>query len=546
MNKQYHVGIYCRLSVDDANNTSKAGKYIPADESVSIENQRELLSKIVMLNGWVEVKTYVDDGYSGGNFDRPGFQEMLEDARNGLINLILVKDLSRLGRDFVKVGQYTSDVFPALGVRFVSVLDSLDTDGDTDMLYFRSLMNDYHLRDLSKKVKSILYSKKVSGQNACGNTAPFGYLKTAEDNHKLVIDESAASIVRRIFEMRRDGMSYNRITATLNQEQVVTPRLYLRTLAGKNTDKTSRLWDCGMVKNILKNETYCGKLVMNRFGSVSYKRKGYYHKPKSEWICHEGTHEAIIPPELWDAVQMVNQQAKMRYPNRKSRGEQLFSHKLVCADCGHTMVVNVDRQPRKDGPVKEYVSYHCSIFTRSGSSVCTRHTIYEKTLAQIVTDEIREQARAVTLDEAAIQSKLMERATGNNADYFAGVRQEAAQLQRRISDLVNLTASLYEDKINGVITAETFSVLIEKNESERLAKIERLKEVQAELEKAEQDVEAVRKGTGSIRKYMDVQELDRGIVEDLIDHIEVGERQVVDGQCRRNIKIFYRFVGAVD
>ena len=165
MKKQYKVGIYCRLSVDDASNSAKAKNYIPGDESASIENQYEILSKFVMLNGWIEVKTYRDDGYSGGNFQRPGFLEMLEDARHGLINLILVKDLSRLGRDFVKVGRYTDVIFPSLGCRFVSVLDCLDSEGDnTDMLHFRSLMNDYHLKDLSGKIKSVLYVKKKSGQ----------------------------------------------------------------------------------------------------------------------------------------------------------------------------------------------------------------------------------------------------------------------------------------------------------------------------------------------------------------------------------------------
>ena len=165
MKKLYKVGIYCRLSVDDTSNSAKAKNYIPADESVSIENQYELLSKFVMLNGWTEVKSYRDDGYSGGNFQRPGFLEMLEDARHGLINLILVKDLSRLGRDFVEVGRYTDVIFPSLGCRFVSVLDCLDTEGDnTDMLHFRSLMNDYHLKDLSNKVKSVLHAKMRSGQ----------------------------------------------------------------------------------------------------------------------------------------------------------------------------------------------------------------------------------------------------------------------------------------------------------------------------------------------------------------------------------------------
>ena len=252
MKKLYNVGIYCRLSVDDASNSAKAKNYIPADESVSIENQRELLSKFVMLNGWIEKKTYIDDGYSGGNFQRPGFQNMLEDARNGVINLILVKDLSRLGRDFVEVGRYTDVVFPSLGCRFVSVLDCLDSEGDnTDMLHFRSLMNDYHLRDLSSKIKSVLYSKKASGQFTSA-FEPYGYQRSAEDKHTLVIDEYAAGIVRRIFDMRSAGMAYGKITAALNQEGVMAPRTYWYKRTGRDGCRYADLWTEAMVKIILR------------------------------------------------------------------------------------------------------------------------------------------------------------------------------------------------------------------------------------------------------------------------------------------------------
>lgn len=254
MSTLYKVGIYCRLSVDDASNSAKAKNYIPADESTSIENQKELLSKFVMLNGWVETKTYVDDGYSGGNFQRPGFLELLEDARNGIINLILVKDLSRLGRDYVEVGRYTDFVFPSLGCRFVSVLDCLDSEGDnTDMLHFRSLMNDYHLRDLSSKIKSVLHSKKQAGQYV-GARPPYGYQKCCEDRHRLVIEDTAAVIVRRIFEMRLAGAAYGKIAATLNLENIPSPRIHWYQLTGKSTDGISQLWTDSMVKIILHNE----------------------------------------------------------------------------------------------------------------------------------------------------------------------------------------------------------------------------------------------------------------------------------------------------
>ena len=241
MKKLYKVGIYCRLSVDDASNSAKAKGYIPADESASIENQYELLSKFVMLNGWTEVKAYRDDGYSGGNFQRPGFLEMLEDARHGLINLILVKDLSRLGRDFVEVGRYTDVIFPSLGCRFVSVLDCLDSEGDnTDMLHFRSLMNDYHLKDLSGKIKSVLHAKMRSGQYVAAY-APYGYRKSEEDRHRLVIDEEAAAVVRWMFELRRTGMAYGKIAGVLNGEGILSPRWYWAVKCGSGSCKYAKL-----------------------------------------------------------------------------------------------------------------------------------------------------------------------------------------------------------------------------------------------------------------------------------------------------------------
>ena len=261
MAKQYKVGIYCRLSVDDASNSAKAKGYIPSDESVSIENQYEILSKFVMLNGWIEVKTYQDDGYSGGNFQRPGFLEMLEDARHGLINLILVKDLSRLGRDFVEVGRYTDVIFPSLGCRFVSVLDCLDSEGDnTDMLHFRSLMNDYHLKDLSSKVKSVLHAKKKSGQYLAAY-APYGYRKSEEDRHKLVIDGESAAVVRQIFQMRQSGMAYGKIAAALNEKGILPPRWYWAVHYGNGSCKYSRLWAYATVRSLLNDDVYAGTLT---------------------------------------------------------------------------------------------------------------------------------------------------------------------------------------------------------------------------------------------------------------------------------------------
>ncbi len=542
--KLYNVGIYCRLSVDDASNSAKSG-YIPADESVSIENQYELLSKFVMLNGWTEVKVYRDDGYSGGNFQRPAFLEMLEDARHGLINLILVKDLSRLGRDFVEVGRYTDVVFPSLRCRFVSVLDCLDSEGDnTDMLHFRSLMNDYHLKDLSGKIKSVLHAKMRSGQ-FIGAFAPYGYRKSKEDSHKLAIDQEAAAVVRRIFELRAGGMAYGKIAAALNHEGVSTPRWHWETHYGKGNCKYANLWKYATVKSILRNEVYLGSLIQNRTGSRSYKDSTMVYKPETEWICHEAIHEAIIPRKLWDAAQEVNRKARLRAEGRAKPQPCLFSGKLVCADCKAPLVASRSTQRRKNGTVKQYVSYYCSSHSTTGGSACTRHTIHEIALKELVMAEINTQAETLELNEAAVLDKLQRQLLAADAGRQEYTRKEITKLRRRVEELEHMTVKLYEDKVCGSITEATFITLMGKNEQERLEKTERLDALLAEVKECQQKLSDIQSWAAVIRKHLHIQELDRIAVDELIDHIEIGETAIVDGQRQRDVAIYYRFVGRI-
>ena len=543
--KLYKVGIYCRLSVDDASNSAKAKNYIPADESVSIENQYELLSKFVMLNGWTEVKTYRDDGYSGGNFQRPGFLEMLEDARHGLINLILVKDLSRLGRDFVEVGRYTDVIFPSLGCRFVSVLDCLDTEGDnTDMLHFRSLMNDYHLKDLSNKVKSVLHAKMRSGQYIAAY-APYGYRKSEEDRHRLVIDEEAAAVVRRMFELRRAGMAYGKIAAVLNSEGILSPRWYWAKLYGNGSCKYANLWMYATVKNILTNEVYTGNLIQNQTGSRSYKDDTMIYKPESEWIRHEALHEAIISPEVWNEVQAINRERTLLSADNAPPKPFLFTGKLVCADCKAPLQGNRETQRRKNGTSKKYVSYFCSRYTASGYGACSRHTIYEMTLTELVLSEIRAHAEALELDEAAMLDRLQAQRTAADAERLESVRQEIGKLRRRVHELEQMTVKLYEDKVCGSISAASFAVLLEKTEQERRQRTDRLDTLLAEVREYEQSAADIQSWAAVVRKHLHIRELDRETVDELIDRIEVGEKTVVDGKNVRDIKIYYRFVGNI-
>lgn len=545
MNRPYKVGIYCRLSRDDATNSAKIKNYITGDESVSIENQYEMLSKFVMLNSWIEVKTYKDDGYSGGNFQRPGFSEMLEDARAGIINLILVKDLSRLGRDYVEVGRYTDVIFPSLGCRFVSMLDCLDTEGDnTDMLHFRSLMNDYHLKDLSSKIKSVLHAKMRSGQFIAAY-APYGYRKSDDDKHKLVIDEESAAVVRRIYELRSSGMGYGKIAASLNRDGVLSPRWYWAVHYGIGECRFSKLWTYTAVKNILSDPVYIGRLVQNSTGTCSYKDKTYVTKPESDWIIHEDAHEAIIPTKMWSRVQELNRAAQARNENNAPPTPTLFSGKLVCADCGSPLVANRETQRRKNGSIKKYTSYCCSRYVSSGRSSCSWHRIYELSLKELVLGEIRAQAEAVTVNEAAVLNKLRKQSAANGASHLDATRQETSKLRRRIHELEQITARLYEDKVSGVISEAAFASLMARSEQERLQKAERLEQLLTEMSKTQQETDNIQKWMDTIRKYLSLHELDRETVDALIHHIEIGERSVIDGQKHQDITIFYRFIGAV-
>ena len=350
--KRYNVGIYIRLSVDDSHNAAKQGKGNPfQSESTSVENQRAILTEYVLLQGWNLFREYVDDGYTGGNFERPAFQEMLEDAKAGLIDLALVKDLSRLGRDHVEVDNYVEEVFPGLGVRFIALMDNIDSDSGTDILPFRSIMNNYYLKDLSRKIKSSLRSRAEAGEYV-GTFAPYGYKKDPVNCGRLIVDPFAADVVRRIFEMRLQKSGYCKIAAALNADGILAPRAYCFASEGKpNPYKTASAWSDNTIKVMLQNEEYLGHSVKLRHRSISYKRKGFTKRPEDEWVRVENTHEAIISQDVWDAVREISL-IKYDPAKRSAPTTSLFSGLIFCADCGSSMAGYFMTSNRKSGKVK--------------------------------------------------------------------------------------------------------------------------------------------------------------------------------------------------
>lgn len=305
--KTYNVGIYCRLSNDDERD----------GESVSIENQKLLLQSYVRQRGWNEIAVYCDDGYSGTNFDRPGVKCLIEDAKAKKINLILVKDLSRFGRNYIEFGQYTDYLFPSLGCRFIALNNGIDTmsdNGSTDVMCFLNLFNEFYSRDTSKKVKAVKRACAESGK-FMGTYPAYGYKRDPEDKHHLVIDEETAPTVRRIFAMRAAGTGFRAIAVTLNEEGVLPPgALYYQRKGRSDPRNVNHKWAETTVKALIRSEVYIGNMVQGKTGTLSYKSRKLINKPEEEWIRVEGTHEPIISREVWDTVVSIDKKKVRKTP----------------------------------------------------------------------------------------------------------------------------------------------------------------------------------------------------------------------------------------
>ena len=536
--KTYNVGIYCRLSNDD----------LREGESVSIENQKLLLQQYVKDRGWNLVDTYCDDGYSGTNFDRPGVQRLIADAKAGRINVILVKDLSRFGRNYIEFGQYTDYLFPSIGCRFIALNNGIDTenhDGSTDVMCFLNLFNEFYSRDTSKKVKAVKRACAESGK-FMGTHPAFGYKRDPMDKHRLIIDEEAAPLVRRIFSMRASGMPFRKIATTLNAEGIQPPGVYHYQQTGRSDPRrVNSLWADTTVKSLIRNEVYIGNMVQGKCGTLSYKSRRLIAKPEDEWIRVEGTHEPIIPRELWDTVVSIDEKRVRKSPANKTAGS-IFTGLLYCADCGFKMRYHSERRKYQDGREKIVKSFLCGNYGRSGKTACTIHSIYESVLMEIVLADIREKAQYAEYDREGLVSQIVRMKEKEKHSRMASYEQELKAATARISELEKLMQNLYEDKCTGVIPQTVFQTLMSKYETERAQKAESL----TELEQKARTQLAARQEAGHwaeiIRQYTEITELDETILFALVDRIEVGEA-VRRGPMRVcDVKVFYRYVGNVD
>lgn len=528
----YKVGIYVRLSKDD----ERAG------ESVSIENQKLMLTKYCEEQGWNDYSVYCDDGVSGTTFDRPGVSKLIEDAKEGLINLILVKDLSRFGRNYIQVGQFTDYLFPMIGCRFIALNDGVDTiHNDNDIMPFRNLFNEFQSKDTSKKIKAVKQAHAKMG-NYLGCYVPYGYKAHPDDKHKFVMDEYAAGVVRKMFAYRRQGFGFRKIARLLNEEHILPPRDYYYQEKGvESKGYRNHLWNDVTVKSMLRSEVYIGHMVQNKRGTLSYKNKKQVDKPKEDWIKVENTHEPIIDMDTWSACAEVDARNYKPRPTKDSE-ISLFGGLLKCMDCGFKMRYSQESHtyPKK-GKVK-YISYFCGSYARSGRSACSAHIIYLNPLSELVLDDIRHRATRVLEDEDRVRRELLEQKAKQSDRQLKADKSTFKATEKRLAELEKLTQALYEDKVLGTVPEAVFKNLLGKYEAERVEKQSLVQSLKQKLADTAQDERDIEQYIANIKKYVAVEQLDRGMLLELINYIEIGERKEKEGQKYRDIVIHYNLV----
>lgn len=511
--KQYLCASYVRLSQDDGDK----------EESNSILNQKSLIRDFMHKHPeYTLVREYADDGYSGVNFDRPAFQEMMDDVKAGRINCIIVKDLSRFGRNYIETGKYLEQVFPFLGVRFIAINDNVDTgrsqtDAEQFVLPFKNLFNDSYCKDISTKVRSQLAIKRKNG-DFVGSFACYGYMKDPADHNRLIIDPEAAEIVRSIFTWKIQGLSAERIADKLNSQGVACPMEYkrgqgLKVSTNFRTNDRAK-WSPVTVLRILKNEVYVGVTTQGKVTTPSYKIKRLVEKPESEWDRVEGTHEAIIPQDVFDAVQALMLRDTRISPNKEK--VYLFSGFLCCADCKLNMTRRIRRY--KD---KGYAYYSCAGYRRG--SGCTSHIISEKLLYDAVLAAVQQQFKLVLEMERLLKYAQELPDDPNSLHRF---EVQLAKLDDEIRHNQDMKLRLIENLNEGILSREEYlelSAIYDARIREgRLA----VKNVEAERDGVK-DLPLESEWLTSFKKYPRIDALDRVLLAELVSMIEVhSDKQI--------------------
>lgn len=522
------TAIYCRLSVDDELN----------GESNSITHQKEMLGEYAQKKGYGNVKFYVDDGYSGTNFNRPAFKELIQDIDAGYVGTVIVKDMSRLGRDYLKVGYYSEVYFGEAGVHFIAVNDNVDNtiETDSDFTPFRNIMNEWYAKDTSKKVRAVIRAKGMSGKTTC-NCPPYGYTKDKEG--KWHVENEAAEIIRQIYAMCIKGFGPMQISKKLNEMGAISPVVW-KSKVGWNykLEKVDHpeLWTVTAVRRILSNPIYLGHTINFRTKKKSYKSHSVVFLPKEEWVIFENTHEAIIDQDTFDTVQKLREGVKRRL---SIDGEMsIFSGLLYCADCGAKMYLNRHRGNEKD-------AFNCASYRKEKERVCTSHYIALHTVENIVLYDLQRVLGMARDNEEEFVAMLQEKNKRMTTKELADKKKTCEEAERRIEALDRIIESLYEDKVSGTLSEERFIKMSKKYEQEQAELTENVKALKEELSAVQKETADINKFLRLVKKYTEITELKPEIVRTFIDKIYIHKGEKAQGGHRQTVEIIYNCVGAI-
>lgn len=516
----YKAALYIRLSVEDGDK----------EESNSVTNQRMLLNDFLNDNPDIELyDTYIDDGFSGTDFERPGFEKLLEDLYSKKFNTVIVKDLSRLGRNYIEVGNYIEKIFPLFNIRFIAINDQIDSIKNPDsvnsvIVPFKNLINDEYCRDISNKIKAVLNVKMKKGEYV-GAYAPYGYLKDPKDIHHLIIDEEAAKVVKLIYELTLNGLGRTAIAKKLNELGILNPtghraeELKMRIPVAEDKRNIKYSWCSTTVRQILKNAMYCGDTIQHKGKLISYKIHKRVLLPEEEWVVVKDTHEAIIDRETFDKVQkeILGRDTKMNSDGKIS----IFAGHIKCADCERAMSKKVASKYK--GKTREYYHYMCSAYMRSGGTKCSKHTIRNDELEQAVLESIKIQIGLIS-DIKRIKSEIENSTLLDNRKHL--IEKNIGKCEEQLIIKRKLRKDSYEDWKLGNISEEEYNEYT-KEYSSQIRKIEDnidnyYKELK-DLEQASMESDWIE----HFMKYKNINSLSRELIDSLIDNIYIYENKKI-------------------
>ena len=514
------VGVYCRLSDEDRYKKNKN------DDSESIANQKSMLLKYALDQGWEVIDIYSDDDYSGAGVERPDFNRLINDCENGRINIVLCKTQSRFSRDMEVIEKYLHNKFVEWGVRFVSIVDNADTNNEANKKsrQINGLVNEWYLEDLSNNVKKSLKNKRDDGL-FMGSFAPYGYIKDPNDKHKLIIDENVVNVVREIFEQYKNGFGYNKICASLNEKNILCPSLYKKSIGSNfvccNFDYTTTgMWTPDTIAMMLRNETYIGMLVQGKRTNISYKNHKSKKVPKSEWSVTENAHEPIIDNETWYLVQ---RRLKNHHRPIKEDGKiHILSSKVYCAECGRIFMRNQCNIKCAGGVIEKRAYLQCKghkKYNACDNNRAIRYDIIENYILDAINDLLKKCNQKLLKEQF---DATLERQ--NRQDTFiTSLNKEKSNIEKKLNESKLYFKNLYTDKLKGVISDNDFSMLRDEYTKDVESYQARLEEIEKQIEETEERKENSKDIESILKKYKHIDKLTRTIVDEFVEKIYVGK-----------------------